>query len=438
MPLPIVAIIGRPNVGKSTLFNRIVGGRISIVEDMPGVTRDRIYQKSEWLGRGFNLIDTGGIVDAAADGTLEEKIRSQAELAIEDADLIIFVVDAKTGIVPDDLAIANILRKSAKPIILAANKVEDYSEIHNLLSEFYRIGIGEPFPISAAHGMNIGDLLDEVINLLPEAMEINDEDGIRIALLGRPNVGKSSLVNLILGEERSIVSDIPGTTRDSIDSQFEFDGQKYIFIDTAGIRRKARISESTERYSVVRTLKAIEDCHVALILIDAVEGVTEQDKRIAGLAHEAGKASIIVVNKWDLIKKDSKTMDVYEKRLREELGFMSYSPTIYISAMTGQRVNRLLEMIDFVDNEANKRFPTKLLNQYLDEILALNPPPSEKGKKIKFSYVTQAGIRPPTFVFFVNQPENVHFSYQRYIENKFREAFSFTGSPIRFIFKEKA
>lgn len=437
MSLPVVAIIGRPNVGKSTLFNRIVGGRISIVEDMPGVTRDRIYQNAEWLGNGFTLIDTGGITETALDGTLEEKIRAQAELAIEDADLIIFVVDAKAGLTPDDLAIANILRKSVKPVVLVVNKVENFSEAQFLLSEFYRLGIGEPLPISAAHGMNIGDLLDEVINKLPETQAINDEDGIRIALLGRPNVGKSSLVNFILGEERSIVSDIPGTTRDSIDSLFEFEGRKYIFIDTAGIRRKSRISLSTERYSVVRTLKAIENCHVALILIDTEEGVTEQDKRIAGLAHEAGKASIVVVNKWDLISKDSKTMGAYEKKLHEELGFMFYAPTIFISALTGQRVDRLLEMIDFVDNEASKRFPTRLLNQYLDEIVALNPPPSEKGKKIKFSYMNQISIRPPTFVFFVNQPKNVHFSYQRYLENKLREAFNFTGSPLHLIFKEK-
>ncbi len=437
MSLPIVALIGRPNVGKSTLFNRIVGGRVSIVEDNPGVTRDRIYQKAEWLGNTFNLIDTGGIIDSTIEGTLEEKIRSQAELAISEADLIIFVVDAKTGMVPGDLVIANILRKNFKKVILAVNKVEDYSVSSSLISEFYALGLGDPLPVSAAHGMNIGDLLDEVIEKLPSNREASEEDGIRVALLGRPNVGKSSLVNYILGEERSIVSHIPGTTRDSINTLFEFKSRKYILIDTAGIRRKSKISQSTERYSVVRSLRAIDDCHVALFLIDAEEGVTEQDKRIVGLIHEAGKASILVINKWDLIDKDSNTMKYFEKKIREDLTFMSYAPTIYISAVTGQRVDKLIEMIDFVDSESTKRFSVKFLNQYLNEIVSLNPPPSEKGKKIKFSYLTQTGTRPPTFVFFVNHPAEIHFSYQRYLENKLREAFSFTGNPIRILFKEK-
>ncbi|MFA5536122.1 MAG: ribosome biogenesis GTPase Der [Bacillota bacterium] len=437
MSLPIVALIGRPNVGKSTLFNRIVGGRVSIVENIPGVTRDRIYQRAEWLGTVFNLIDTGGIIDNTIEGTLEEKIRSQAELAIDEADLIIFVVDAKTGMVPGDLEIANVLRKSSKAVILAVNKIENFSASEILIGDFYALGLGDPLPVSAAHGMNIGDLLDEVITKLPSSVEAAEDEGTRIAVLGRPNVGKSSLVNYILGEERSIVSQIPGTTRDSINTSFEFKDRKYILIDTAGIRRKSRIYQSTERYSVVRSLKAIDDCQVALFLIDAEEGVTEQDKRIIGLIHEAGKATIIVINKWDLIKKDTNTMRLFEKKVREELVFISYAPTIYISALTGQRVDKLLEMVDFVDNEATKRFPVKFLNQYLNEITTLNPPPSGKGKKIKFSYLTQTGSRPPTFVFFVNHPEEIHFSYQRYLENKLREAFSFTGSPVRMIFKEK-
>ncbi|NLC76552.1 MAG: ribosome biogenesis GTPase Der [Clostridia bacterium] len=433
----IVAIVGRPNVGKSTLFNRIVGGRVSIVEDTPGVTRDRIYQKAEWLGHTFTLVDTGGIVELTTEGGMEEQIRYQAELAIEEADLVIFVVDYRAGLLPDDWTVAQLLRKCAKPVLLAVNKVENFEELHEL-SAFYGLGLGDPLPISAAHGMNIGDLLDRVIDKLPHRPEEDDEEGIRVALIGRPNVGKSSLVNYVLGENRSIVTDIPGTTRDAIDSPVVVNGKKYILIDTAGIRRKARIAEATERYSVIRSLRAVERCHVALIVIDAQEGITEQDKRIAGLAHEAGRASIVVVNKWDLVPKDSKTMNRFEKEIREQLAFMSYAPTVFVSALTGQRMYKLLELIDYVDEQAVKRLSTGILNQYLEEVVSLNPPPSDKGKNLKFYYMTQAGVRPPSFLVFANRPEQVHFSYKRYLENKFREAFGFEGNPIQFIFKEKS
>lgn len=437
MSQPIVAIVGRPNVGKSTLFNRIIGGRVSIVEDTPGVTRDRIYQKAEWSGQGFTLIDTGGIVDLALGDTMETQIRSQAIIAIEEADLILFIVDFRSGLMPDDWVVADLLRKAGKPLLLVVNKVEDFFENHQL-GDFYALGLGEPIPVSAAHGMNTGDLLDAIITKLPAVPEAPEEDAIRVAIVGRPNVGKSSLVNHIIGKKRSIVSDIPGTTRDPIDSLVEKDGQKYILVDTAGIRRKSKIMQSTERYSVIRSIRAIERCQVALILIDALEGVTEQDKRVIGLAHEAGKASIIVVNKWDLVIKDSKTMKQFEKELREELNFMSYAPTAYVSAITGQRVGKLLDLINYVDEQAVKRLATGILNQYLEEVISLNPPPSDKGRELKFFYMTQAGIRPPTFLVFVNRPEQVHFSYQRYIENKFRETFGFEGNPVRFIFKGKS
>lgn len=433
---PIVAIVGRPNVGKSTLFNRIIGSRVSIVEDTPGVTRDRIYQKAEWLGHNFTLVDTGGIVEYTAGDIIEEQIKYQAQLAIEEADLIIFVVDYRSGLMPDDWSVAEILRKTAKPVILVVNKVENFSDTH-LLAEFYSLGLGDPIPVSAAHGMNIGDMLDLVISKLPKVTETEDDDAIRVAVIGRPNVGKSSLVNYILGEERSIVSNIPGTTRDAIDSEIVINDRKYILVDTAGIRRRSRIMEATEKYSVIRSIRAVDRCHVALILIDAQEGVTEQDKRIAGLPHEAGKASIIVVNKWDLIPKDSKTMQKFDQELREQLGFMSYAPSVYVSALSGQRIPKLINLIDFVDNEAVKRIPTGVLNHYLEEITTLNPPPSDKGQNLKFFYVTQTGVRPPTFVIFANRPELVHFSYRRYMENKFREAFGFEGNPINFVFKEK-
>lgn len=434
----VVAIVGRPNVGKSTLFNRLVGSRISIVEDTPGVTRDHIYQKAEWLGQTFTVVDTGGIVELTTEGGMEEQIRYQAELAIEEADLIIFVVDYRTGLMPDDWAVAQMLRKSAKPLILAVNKVENFTDAYDL-SEFYGLGLGDPLPISAAHGMNIGDLLDEVVAKLPPQPDKDEEDeGIKVAFIGRPNVGKSSLVNYILGENRSIVSDIPGTTRDAIDSPVTVDGKKYVLVDTAGIRRRSKITLATERYSVIRSLRAVERCHVALIVIDALEGVTEQDKRIAGMAHEAGRASIIVVNKWDLVPKDGKTMSSFEKELREQLAFMSYAPTIYVSALTGQRIHKLLELIDFVDEQAVRRLSTSVLNEYLEEAVSLNPPPSDKGKNLKFYYMTQAGVRPPTFLIFANRPEQVHFSYERYLENKFREAFGFDGNPIRLIFKERS
>ncbi|HHW07362.1 MAG TPA: ribosome biogenesis GTPase Der [Clostridia bacterium] len=432
---PIVAIVGRPNVGKSTLFNRIVGNRVAIVDDTPGVTRDRIYQQAEWLGRTFTLVDTGGITDLAAGDFIEKQMRYQAQVAIAEADLIVFVVDSRTGLTPDDWLVADILRKTAKPVILAVNKVENFADTH-FLSEFYALGLGDPVPVSAAHGMNVGDLLDLVIAKLPAVTETtDDEDAIKVAVIGRPNVGKSSLVNYILGEQRSIVSNIPGTTRDAIDSEVWIDGRKYILIDTAGIRRRSRINEAAEKYSVMRAIRAVERCHVALVMIDAQEGVTEQDKRIAGLPHEAGKASILVVNKWDLVKKDSKTMHKFDQTLREQLNFIAYAPSVYVSALNGQRVSKLVELINFVDEQAVKRIPTRVLNQYLEEVTTLNPPPSDKGQSLKFFYITQSGVRPPTFVIFTNRPEQVHFSYKRYLENKFREAFGFEGSPINFIVK---
>lgn len=432
---PIVAIVGRPNVGKSTLFNRIVGNRVAIVDDTPGVTRDRIYQQAEWLGRTFTLVDTGGITDLAAGDFIEKQMRYQAQVAIAEADLIVFVVDFRTGLTPDDWLVADILRKTAKPVILAVNKVENFADTH-FLSEFYALGLGDPVPVSAAHGMNVGDLLDLVIAKLPAVTETtDDEDAIKVAVIGRPNVGKSSLVNYILGEQRSIVSNIPGTTRDAIDSEVWIDGRKYILIDTAGIRRRSRINEAAEKYSVMRAIRAVERCHVALVMIDAQEGVTEQDKRIAGLPHEAGKASILVVNKWDLVKKDSKTMHKFDQTLREQLNFIAYAPSVYVSALNGQRVSKLVELINFVDEQAVKRIPTRVLNQYLEEVTTLNPPPSDKGQSLKFFYITQSGVRPPTFVIFTNRPEQVHFSYKRYLENKFREAFGFEGSPINFIVK---
>jgi len=430
MPKPIIAIVGRPNVGKSTLFNRITGGRAAIVDDMPGVTRDRLYREGTWLNRSFTLIDTGGLEFEDEITSISNLVKMQVQVAIDEADLVIFVVDGKAGLTPDDNTIATMLRKSNKPIILAVNKVDNFSIFEDY--DFYALGLGNPIAISAEHKTNIGDLLDQsmaALTHLPE--EEFEEDNIKVAVVGKPNVGKSSLINKILGEDRVIVSNIPGTTRDAIDTFFEHDGQKYTLIDTAGMRRRARIENPTERYSVIRSLKAIDRSDVALILIDALEGVTEQDKKIAGYVHEAGKSSIVVVNKWDLVTKDNNTMNEFDKDIREELGFMQYTPTAYISALTGQRVLKLFELIKFVSEQANYRIPTPILNDFIRDIVAFTPPPTDKGKKLKILYVTQFAVKPPRFRLFVNDPELFHFSYKRYVENQLRKAFGFEGNPIR-------
>lgn len=438
MSKPVVAIVGRPNVGKSTLFNRIAGGLVAIVENMPGVTRDRLYRDAEWLGRKFALIDTGGIEFKDEGTSIASQMRRQAEIAMEEADVIIFVVDAQISPTPDDDLIARTLRRSGKPVLLAANKVEDFKKIEGQLYDFLSFGLGEPIPVSAVHGMNTGDLLDQVIASLPEDDEEEyDPDVIRIAVIGRPNVGKSSLVNTLLGKERVIVSNVPGTTRDAIDTPFEHEGRHYILIDTAGMRRKSRIEELTEQYSVVRSLRAVDRSDAILMLIDAVDGVTEQDKKIAGYAEEAGKAIVLVVNKWDLIEKDEKTINRFEKSIREELGFLQYAPTMFISAKTGQRVNKILDLVDFVVEQNSTRVTTATLNTLLREWVHLNPPPTDKGRRLKIRYLTQVGVKPPTFVFFVNDPELMHFSYKRYLENQMRKHFGFEGTPIRIVIRQK-
>lgn len=435
MSKPIVAIVGRPNVGKSTLFNRIAGGRIAIVEDQPGVTRDRLYREAEWLNVKFTLVDTGGI--KWDNDKISTQVKKQAELAIEEAQVIIFLTDARTGVLADDEEVANLLRKSGKPVILAVNKVENFAE--QTVYEFYNLGLGTPVPISASHGLNIGDLLDKLIELFPHEEIADDfDDMTKIAVVGRPNVGKSSLVNYLLGEKRVIVSDIPGTTRDAIDSVFTLNEQKYLLIDTAGMRRRKKIDDPVERYSVIRSLQAIERADVVLLLIDATSGVTEQDTKIAGYAHEEGKSVIIVVNKWDLVEKDGKTMNKFDKAIRNDLSFMQYAPIIYTSALTGQRVIKILELVDFVVEQANRRIPTNILNRLMEEITAINPPPTDKGKRLKILYTTQVGVKPPTFVLFVNDAELMHFSYKRHIENQFRKTFGFEGNPLRFIVRQRA
>ncbi len=437
MSKPVVAIVGKPNVGKSTLFNRITGGLVAIVEDKPGVTRDRLYRDAEWLGRKFTLIDTGGIEFRDETTVLSAQMRRQAEIAIEEADVIVFVVDAQAPVSPDDEALAQVLRRSGKPVLLVANKVENFQKAEAELYEFLELGLGEPVPISAIHGMNTGDLLDQVVSNLPEDDEETfDPDVIRIAVIGRPNVGKSSLVNSVLGEERVIVSHIPGTTRDAIDTPFEREGKHYVLIDTAGMRRKGKIFELTEHYSVIRSLRAVDRSDAVLMLLDATDGVTEQDKKIAGYAHEAGKGIVLVINKWDLIDKDHKTMNKFNEDIREELGFMLYAPTLYISAKTGQRVNKLMELVDFVAEQNSTRILTATLNEQVREWGHLNPPPSDRGRRLKILYATQVGVKPPTFVLFVNDSE-VHFSYRRYLENQLRKSFGFEGSPIRMIVRRR-
>ena len=435
---PIVAVVGRPNVGKSTLFNRIVGVRAAIVEDEPGVTRDRLYQEAEWAGRNFILVDTGGL-DFRESGEIHAGVRRQIEIAIEEADAVLFVVDARAGLNPDDEDAATVLRRAEKPVVLVANKVENFAK-QDQLYEFYRLGLGDPTPISAAEGLNTGDMLDQLVALLPAEDQATEEDDavVKIAVIGRPNVGKSSLVNAILGEERVIVSQIAGTTRDAIDSPLEQDGKRYLIIDTAGIRRKSKVRDAKEKYSVIRALKAVERCDVALLLLDAVDGVTEQDKRIAGYAHEAGKAAVIVVNKWDLIEKDDKTMNRFTQRLRAELSYMQYAPAVFISALTGQRVQRVLKQVDLVAAQHAARINTAEVNNLIKEAVMHNPPPGDKTRRLKIVYATQGGVKPPKFILFVNDPELMHFSYRRYLENQFRNAYGFEGTPIWFGLRKRS
>ncbi len=437
MAKPLVAIVGRPNVGKSTFFNYIVGKRVSIVEDYPGVTRDRIYADVEWLQYKFTLVDTGGI-QPYSDDILLQQMKQQAEIAIDTADLILFFLDGKEGLTPADEEVANLLRRTQKPLLLVVNKV-DTSRLPDNYYDFYTLGMGDPIPISSAQGLGIGDLLDEIVHHFQEPHEENEEDdAIKIAVVGKPNAGKSSLVNAILGEERAIVSDIPGTTRDAIDTPLQVGEDRFLIIDTAGIRRKSRIDDaSLERYSVIRSLAAIRRCDVALIVIDALEGITEQDVKIAGYVHEEGKASIIVMNKWDVIEKDTKTMDLYRKRIQTELSFMTYAPNLFISAKTHQRIHRIIDLVKYVYQQSTFRISTGTLNDVINDAVAIHEPPSDKGRRLKIYYGTQASVKPPTFVLFVNDPELMHFSYERYLENFFRKTFGLEGTPLRFIIRAR-
>ncbi|MBR4641285.1 MAG: ribosome biogenesis GTPase Der [Selenomonadaceae bacterium] len=436
MSKPIVAIVGRPNVGKSTLFNQIGKKRLSIVDDMAGVTRDRIYMDATWLDKEFTLIDTGGIEIKSSDKILTE-IRAQAKIAVEEADAIIFVVDGRAGLTSADEDIGKLLRGTDKPVIVAVNKIDNL-QLENETYEFYNLGLGEPIGISASNALNLGDLLDAVIKTFPQAeQEVRDEDEIRIAVIGRPNVGKSSLVNKLLGEERVIVSDIPGTTRDAIDTHFFLDGTKFTLIDTAGMRRKSKIEDAVERYSVIRSLRAIDRADVVLMLIEAPVGVTEQDKKIAGYAHDSGKGCVIVVNKWDIFpNKHDRSTNRFTDDLRQRLGFLQYAPVVYASALTGQRVDRVTELVKFVAEQQSMRIQTSVLNELIRDAVAVNPPPSKKGKAAKIFFVTQADICPPRFIIFVNEPELLHFSYLRFIENRLRESFGFEGTPLKFFVRK--
>jgi len=432
----IVAIVGRPNVGKSTLFNKLAGKRISIVEDHPGVTRDRIYTEVQWQDRTFTLIDTGGIEPHSEDLMLKQ-MKQQAEVAIETAEVIIFLVDGQEGITPSDREVANLLRRARKKIILAVNKI-DAPKYKDNIYEFYNLGLGEPMGISSGQALGLGDLLDEIIkNLSPEEEEVYDEYTIKVAVVGKPNVGKSSLVNKILGEQRVIVSDVPGTTRDAIDTPFTMGEGKYVFIDTAGMRKRGKVFESIERYSVIRSLTAIERADVCLMLIDGKEGVSEQDSKIAGYIHDQGKAAVIIVNKWDIVEKDDKTVDKYKADIRNELSFMEYAPILFISALTGQRVNKVLGLVNHVSNQHAMRVSTGMLNDVINEAVLTNQPTVSGGRRLKILYAAQVSIKPPTFALFVNEPSLMHFSYQRYLENQIRKAFSFEGTPVRFLLRER-
>ena len=437
MSRPIVAVVGRPNVGKSTLFNRLAGERISIVQDTPGVTRDRIYADVEWLDRKFTLIDTGGM-EIGSEEVIQKQIVQQAQIAIETADVILFVTDVKTGVTEDDVKVANLLRRTKKPVVLAVNKVDSVKRDTLAIYEFYELGIGDPLPVSAGQALGLGDMLDQIIANFPEKdIHEEEDDAIKVAIIGKPNVGKSSLINKILGEDRLIVSNIAGTTRDAVDTPIEIDGQKYIFIDTAGLRRKNKIKEELERYMIVRTVSAVERADVVVLVIDAEEGVTEQDAKIAGIAHERGKGVIIAVNKWDAIEKDDKTMNKFTKDVREKLAFMPYAEMLFISAETGQRLPKLFDTIDAVIENHAMRVGTGVLNEILSEAVAMKQPPSDKGRRLRLYYITQVSVKPPTFVIFINDKELTHFSYTRYIENQIRETFGFRGTPLHFIYRER-
>lgn len=438
MGKPIVAIIGKPNVGKSTFFNYLAGSRISIVEDTPGVTRDRIYAETNWRGRNFTLVDTGGIEPDSEDIILSQ-MREQANLAIHMADVIIFLTDIKQGVTAADQEIAVMLKKSGKPIVLVCNKADNYEKDSQEIYEFYNLGLGDPFPMSASNALGIGDVLDEIYEHFPKKDEIEEDDEIiKVAVIGKPNVGKSSLINKILGENRSIVSDIAGTTRDAIDTYFENKQGRYVLIDTAGIRRKSKVKESIEKYSVMRSLLAVERADVCLMMIDATEGVTDQDAKIAGEAHEAGKGIILVINKWDEVEKTTGTLEQYKKQVYNELSYLTYAPMIFISAKTGQRVDKLFDMINEVAKQNSMRISTSILNQVINEAIALVQPPTDKGKRLKIFYGTQVSTKPPTFVVFVNRKDLFHFSYERYLINQIRKEFGLEGTPIRMIAREKA
>lgn len=437
MSKPIVAVVGRPNVGKSTLFNALAGENISIVKDTPGVTRDRIYADVTWLNHNFTLIDTGGIEPDSGDIILSQ-MREQAQIAIDTADVIIFMTDVKQGLVDSDGKVADMLRRSQKPVVLCVNKVDSYQKFIADVYEFYNLGIGDPMPISAANRQGIGDMLDEVIRHFPEGAEEDEEDERpRIAIVGKPNVGKSSIINKLTGENRVIVSDIAGTTRDAIDTDIVYNGKEYIFIDTAGLRRKNKIKEELERYSIIRTVSAVERADIVLMVIDAVEGITEQDAKIAGIAHDRGKGIVIVVNKWDAIEKNDKTIYEYQNKIRETLAYMPYAEIVFVSAVTGQRLPKLFETIDMVIENQTLRIATGVLNEIITEAVALQQPPSDKGKRLKIYYTTQVSVKPPTFVIFVNDKQLMHFSYTRYLENKIRDTFGFKGTSLRFIIRER-
>ena len=434
---PIVAVVGRPNVGKSTLFNALAGSKISIVKDTPGITRDRIYADVTWLNYNFTLIDTGGIEPDSSDVILSQ-MREQAQIAIDTADVILFMVDVKQGLQDADSKVADMLRRAKKPVMLVVNKVDDFAKYEADVYEFYNLGIGDPYPISSANQLGIGELLDEVVSNFPEGKDLEEEEDItKVAIIGKPNVGKSSLINKLIGENRLIVSDIAGTTRDAVDTHIKHDGKEYIFIDTAGLRRKNKIKEELEKFMIVRTVSAVERADVVVLLIDAIEGVTEQDAKIAGIAHERGKAIIIAVNKWDAIEKDNKTVNEFTKKVRSVLSFMSYAEITFISALSGQRLPKLYDLIDMVADNHAMRIATGVLNEIMSEAVAMQQPPTDKGKRLKLFYMTQVSVKPPTFVIFVNYKELMHFSYTRYIENQIREAFEFRGTPLRFIIRER-
>ena len=436
MSRPIVAVVGRPNVGKSTLFNMIAGKDLSIVEDTPGVTRDRIYADTEWLGHAFTLIDTGGI-EPDSDDIILSQMREQAQIAIDSADVIIFLCDVQEGLVDADREVADMLRRAAKPVVLAVNKADQYEKWKNDAYEFYELGIGDPILISARGKLGLGDLLDEVLKNIRSSGAEEEDTRPRIAVIGKPNAGKSSIVNRLIGENRVLVSNIPGTTRDAIDTTVKANGKEYVLTDTAGLRRKSKRKETLEYYSVVRAVLAVERSDIAVLVIDASEGVTEQDAKIAGIAHERGKGMIIVVNKWDLVEKDTNSMKQYEKDVRNVLPFIPYAPILFVSAVTGQRLMKLYPMIDSVLDSISQRVQTGVLNEVLSEAVALNQPPTDKGKRLKLFYATQTGVKPPTFVLFINDKKLMHFSYQRYLENKIRESFGFEGTSMRFILRER-